>query len=215
MSVWNFKDLTGMTFGRLTVIERAKNANDGHARWLCRCSCGNLCIVLGKHLISGKIQSCGCLGRENRIKANTKHSMAYTKVYRTWCNVKGRCFNSKRPDFYLYGGRGITMFAAWINDFQAFYDYVSTLEQFGEIGYSLDRIDDDGNYEPGNLKWSTQAEQNRNQRTNIKVNYNGVEMCLMDAAEKSGLPYDTLRQRYHVGDRGERLFRPAKKYNKQ
>ncbi len=64
MSVWNFKDLTGMTFGRLTVIERAKNANDGHARWLCRCSCGNLCIVLGKHLISGKIQSCGCLGRE-------------------------------------------------------------------------------------------------------------------------------------------------------
>ena len=82
------------------------------------------------------------------------------------------------------------------------------LEHFGEPGYTLDRENNDGNYEPGNVRWATHAQQNRNKRNNVKVTYNGEEMCLMDAAIKSGIPHKTLFTRYFRGDRGERLFRP-------
>lgn len=102
------------------------------------------------------------------------------------------------------------MHAAWIHNFQAFYDYVSQLENFGRAGYTLDRIDNDGDYEPGNLRFATPAEQNRNTSRNIKIVYNGVEMCLMDTAIKSGIPHKTLFTRYYRGDRGERLFRPVR-----
>ena len=102
------------------------------------------------------------------------------------------------------------MFPAWIGNFQAFYDYVSKLENFGKLGYTLDRVNNNGDYEPGNLKYSTAKEQANNRRNNIKVEYQGEEMTLAEAAEKSGINYKILQHRYSNGDRGERLFRPVK-----
>lgn len=103
------------------------------------------------------------------------------------------------------------MYAPWINDFQAFYDYVSKLEHFGEKGFSIDRIDNDGSYTPGNLRWTDAKTQARNRRSNIIVEYNDEQMCMKDAAEASGIPYNTLRRRYRHGDyeRGN-LFRPLR-----
>lgn len=200
-----FIDLTGQRFNRLTVIERAGSKN-GFAAWKCLCECGNITVVRSSHLKSGHIKSCGCLNRE-RI---TKHGMQGTPIYRVWHGIKARCLNPNDLAYKNYGGRGISMFPAWVEDIKAFCEYVSRLEHFNEDDYSLDRIDDNGNYEPGNLRWADIGTQNRNKRNNVIVEYNGVEMCLKAAAESSGIPYSTLQYRYKHGDRGERLFRAVK-----
>lgn len=208
----DFKDLTGLTFGYLLVLGVAykKPRKHGGYRyyWWCLCSCGRLCIVSGESLKSGKQISCGCHKLKILIERSTKHGMRHTKIYKTWQDIKARCYNPNNKQHDDYGGRGITMYAAWIDDFQAFYDFVSKLEHFGEKGYTLDRIDNDGNYEPGNLRWATKKQQNNNTRRNIKVNYEGEEMTLPQAAEISGIDYGTLRQRYKCGKRGDELFRP-------
>ena len=193
-------DLTGMTFGQLTVIERAENTKDGKARWLCRCTCGNECVVRAKDLKRGQ-KSCGC------EQGNVKHRMSRTKIYKKWQGMMDRCYNPKHKKFGDYGGRGIKVCDRW-HIFENFYEDVSKLEHFGEKGYSLDRIENDGNYEPGNVRWATKKQQVENRRNTIKVIYEGVEMCLKDAAAKSGMKYETLRDRYKRGDRGDRLFRP-------
>jgi len=210
MSVWNFKDLTGQKFGCLTVVERAETKNK-RAFWKCRCDCGNEPIVQAGHLVSGHTQSCGCLKNKKSMERRLTHGMARTHLYQVWNGIKNRCFNTKVKSYSSYGGRGITIYPEWKDNFQAFYDYVSKLEHFGEEGYSLDRINNDGNYEPNNLRWADRQEQCRNRRTNIIVEYNGVMMTLVEASELSGISYATLRRRYNVGDTRENFFRPVKK----
>lgn len=205
-----FIDLTGQTFGRLTVIERAENDKHGFACWKCRCECNAEVIVSGNHLRSGHSTSCGCRNREKASKRLTIHGLRHTKIYGVWNGIKDRCFNPNNKFYKHYGGRGITMYPEWVNDFQAFYKYVSKLEHFGEPDYSLDRIDNNGNYEPKNLHWVDWKNQNRNRRNTIMIEYEGVEMTLAEAAEKSGIKYETLRRRYHRGDRKDKLFRPIK-----
>ena len=208
------KDLTGLQFGDLFVISLAykkpRKTFGFRLYWWCLCACGRLCRVVGDSLISGKQISCGCHKLKKVIERNTKHGMRYTKVYKTWQDIKARCYNPNNKQFDDYGGRGITMFAAWINDFQAFYDYVSQLKHFNEEGYTLDRINNDSNYEPGNLRWADKKTQNRNTRRNPKVIYNGVEMTLPEVAEKSDIKYECLRQRYYKGKRGADLFAPVR-----
>lgn len=208
-----FIDLTGMKFHRLTVIERAENDKRGRACWLCRCECGNLCVVCGKNLLNGNTKSCGCYQREKVKQLHTTHGMCGTSIYTTWQRMINRCENSKAKDFDRYGGRGIKVCERW-HIFQNFYDDVSILPHFGEKGYTLDRIDNDGDYCPENVRWADINTQNRNTRQNINVEYNGIEMCLTDAAAASGIEYQTLRQRYWRGDRGERLFCPVKDYRR-
>lgn len=208
------KDLTGLKFGRLTVlgVDHKKPCKNGtRIYWRCRCDCENEVVVLGGSLTSGHTQSCGCLAHEIIIKRNQTHGLRNNKIYNTWSSIKERCFNPNCRNYKDYGGRGITMFSGWIEDFQAFYDYVSKLEHFGEDGYTLDRINNDGNYEPNNIRWADQKTQCRNTRQNVFVEYNGEKMCLMDAAELSGINYNSLFSRYEHGDKGERLFRPVEK----
>ena len=96
--------------------------------------------------------------------------MSNEKIYRTWQGMKQRCFQQTHKSFKHYGGRGITVCEEWKNSFQAFYEYVSQLPHFGEKGYSIDRINNEGNYEPGNVKWSTQKEQISNRRNTPNKN---------------------------------------------
>lgn len=102
---------------------------------------------------------------ESRGVSRTSHHMSETKIYRVWQSMKSRCTRKTDKNFKDYGGRGITVCDEWMNDFQSFYDCVSHLPHFGEEGYSLDRINNEGNYEPGNVKWSTPYEQVHNRRT--------------------------------------------------
>ena len=206
-SAAHFKDLTGQTFGRLTVLERAENTKSGSARWFCRCSCDKEKIVAGSHLMSGKTTSCGCYNAEKI----TVHGLRHSRTYNTWRKIKARCYNPNDKHYDRYGGRGISVYPVWIHNFQAFYDYVSKLEHFGEECYSLDRINNDGNYEPDNLRWATAKTQARNRCNNVIVEYNGRKMTLTEASEKSGICFKTLKDRLKRGETGEYLFRLPKR----
>ena len=205
------KDLTGQKFGRLTVISRAENADCGKVRWICKCDCGAEVVVRGGNLRNGHTASCGCLQKEKTTERSTKHGMTHSKIYNTWNDIKRRCFNSNRKQFKDYGGRGITLYPEWILDFQAFYDYVSTLPHFGEEGYSLDRINNDGNYCPGNLRWADRKTQARNTRNNHLIKYGDKWITLKELSDITGIPRTTLWQRLKHGDTGEKLYRPVKK----
>lgn len=156
-------DLTGQVFTKLTVIERAESQNN-HARWVCACECGNIVIVKGIHLKSGHTKSCGCSKIELHTKRLTKHGHSGTSLYNVWCSMKERCFNEHAERYKDYGGRGITVCEEWRNSFEAFYADVSKLPHFSEQGYSLDRINNNGNYEPNNVRWATIKEQANNKR---------------------------------------------------
>lgn len=158
------KDLTGQRFGRLTVIAKTDKRIYRHVVWECLCDCGNKHFVPSNSLIGGKTKSCGCFMEESRGISRTKHHMSNEKIYSVWQGMRKRCFSKYNKNYEDYGGRGITVCDEWNNSFQSFYDYVSKLAHFGEEGYSLDRINNDGNYEPGNVRWATQKEQVNNAR---------------------------------------------------
>lgn len=214
-----FKDLSGQRFGRLVVVELAEKSFNGKRfryYWLCRCDCGNFCTARTDELTGGNTRSCGCLHKESavtNISKHHKHKMSGTPAYKTWHGVKARCYNVRNKSYARYGGRGVGLYEPWISDFHAFYEYVSQLEHFGEEGYSLDRIDNDGDYAPGNLRWADAKTQARNRRSNVVVEYNGQEMTLTEASERSKVDFATLRQRLERGEIGDYLFRLPKANN--
>lgn len=164
-------NLIGQKFGKLTVIEESSERKNGSVCWICKCDCGKVTKpIRGDQLKDGETKSCGCLKGELLKQKNHVHGLfnnAKEKPphYAAWTSMKQRCFNPNDKQYKNYGGRGITVCDEWKDDFQTFYDYISKLPHFGEEGYSLDRINNDGNYEPGNVRWATAKEQINNSRT--------------------------------------------------
>lgn len=160
----NFIDLTGQKFGRLNVIERSENFGRRTA-WLCRCECGNEVRVRAEHLRGGRVNSCGCIRKEAVAMLKFKHGEARkgecSAEFVAWCAAKARCFNVKSPRYPEWGGRGITMHPEWIDSFQAFLGHVGRRPS---PKMTLDRIDNNGNYEPGNVRWASKSQQRINQR---------------------------------------------------
>ena len=161
-------NLKGKRFGKLIVIQRAENkhfpSGQSQTQYLCKCDCGKTIVVLRRNLLTGNTKSCGCYAIEFR----THHDKWGTKIYKCWDNMKSRCLNPNSTGYENWGGRGIKVYEPWIHSFDAFYDYVSKLEHFGEDGRQLDRINNDGNYEPDNLRWATRREQTLNSRNCLK-----------------------------------------------
>jgi hypothetical protein len=158
-------DETGRTYGRLIVLGRAPDQEPTHAYWLCRCECGRLAIVGGAQLRAGKTRSCGCYNLEVLRARLTTHGQATvgnrSRANRIWNAMKSRCTNRNQPHYERYGGRGVKVCDEWNASFEAFY------RDMGDPPtpqHCIDRIDNDGPYEPGNCKWSTPAEQRMNQR---------------------------------------------------
>jgi len=141
---------------------------------LCECECGNEFTSRYSQVRSGKKSSCGCKKGSNHKYSFLNGNSHDSKTYNLWRGIKTRCFNRNRKDYADYGERGITMFNEWINNFEAFYLYVSKLPHFEEDGYTIDRIDNDGNYAPNNIRWATQSTQSANQRPSNKTGYIGI-----------------------------------------
>ena len=156
-------DLVGKMFTRLTVVGYA-GKSAGKSNWLCKCECGTEKVVRGTHLTSGRIKSCRCLEFELTSKRSTTHGLSKTRPYRIWRDMINRCHFEAYPERHLYGGRGISVCDEWRNSFEAF------VRDMGlpEAHLSIDRIDVDGNYEPGNCRWATAVEQAKNRRPRKK-----------------------------------------------
>lgn len=162
-------DLAEQRFGRLTVISRASNDHRGEARWNCKCDCGKYTVVLGSHLRSGDVISCGCYAKERTVSrlrehptcGNTKHGGRHTRLYCTWTNMKTRCLNPRNRNYQWYGAVGVKICADWMS-FERFRDWALANGYRDDL--TIDRIDPFGNYEPSNCRWVPKSEQRRNQR---------------------------------------------------
>lgn len=186
-------DLTAKRFNRLLVLERITVLNS-HGRprtmWRCMCDCGTESVVRGSHLTLGKQQSCGCMRSESTTRLKTIHGFCGSREYRSWSKAKGRCFcktDQKYPD---YGGRGITMCDRWRDSFENFLSDMGPAPE----GYTIDRIDVDGHYEPSNCRWANAKQQARNRRNTISYQWQGRLRPLIEICEMEKVNYRYLHE---------------------
>ena len=195
----------GQVYGRLTVV-RLHSLRP--TKWECECSCGKSTIVRSGHMVNGHTQSCGCVASEAIALRNTTHGGASVKIvhggsvgkkskeYRTWTGLKTRCFNQNHHSYSDYGGRGISICERWNCSYESF------LEDMGEAPtqyHTIERVDVNKNYEPGNCKWATQKEQANNRRNNHFLTHLGETMTISQWSEKCGLKQQLIADRIRLG----------------
>ena len=181
----------GTRYGRLTVLKEAPSSG-GNRRLDCICDCGVTKDINLASLLNGNSKSCGCFRAETTASKNTTHGRAHTKLYGVWRAMRERCGIPTNPAYPNYGGRGIRVCKEWEESFEAFYADV------GEptfSGASLDRIDNNGDYNKANVRWATRAEQASNTRRNKLYYHKGTEAMLKDIATTEGINLGTLYYR--------------------
>lgn len=202
-------DLSGQTFGRFTVLERAGSCRQSHALWLCKCLCGIEKVVSGAHLRKGAVKSCGCLRKEILADSRHKHGGANTPTWNVWRGMIKRCTSKNFSQFKHYGGRGIKVCYRWLE----FPNFLSDMGERPE-GASIERIDVNGDYEPENCKWIPLQEQPNNTRRSFVVELHGKSMCLRQACDSLGLKYARVRDRIQkLGWTFEQAIAEPKKVN--
>lgn len=166
------KDLTGQKFGKLTVIERAENKGKNTC-WLCQCECGKRKVIISYQLINGKTKSCGCL-----VGHNGTHHKSRTRLFNIWQTMKQRCNYPKNISYKNYGARGIKVCDEWNNSFEIFENWANNNGYMKNL--TIDRIDNNGNYEPSNCRWVDIKMQQRNRSNNRLITINGNTKCLAE-----------------------------------
>jgi hypothetical protein len=201
-------DHTGRRFGRLVAI--ARDGATRPAKWICQCDCGKTISAYASNLTTGKTTSCKCLNIETtRAKLRT-HGASKSRLYRVWMAMKQRCELQTAKSFPIYGGRGLTVCDAWMT-FEGFY------ADMGDPPFpraTLDRIDNNRGYEPGNVRWATSKENNRNRRNNTLLEIGGRAQCIAAWAEEVSIYPEIISTRLRRGWGPERaVFTPAKERN--
>lgn len=188
-------DLSGHRFNRLTVLRADRRGNQ--LVWVCQCVCGGT-VTLRTARITGSrpTRSCGCLQRETVSAIRTTHGRSRTYLYRTWSMIIQRCRVTTNPAYPDYGGRGITVCDRWASSFA---DFAADVGHRPSAAHTIDRIDNDRGYEPGNVRWATRAEQARNRRSNRWITANGETRTLAEWIARSGLAATTIERRLKRG----------------
>jgi hypothetical protein len=181
MPAHNFVNLTGQTFGRLTVLHLDTIAPPARTMWVCMCDCGVPCSVYRGHLRNGHTTSCGCVNRERITTQGGGHKNI---AYPSWLAMVSRCTNKKQANYVNYGAKGIAVCDEWHYDFQAFLTYIGPRPS---RSYTIDRIDNTKGYEPGNVRWATGPQQNANRSCATMVNYEGKYQSLSLLAHAHGM----------------------------
>ncbi len=204
-----FIDRTGDIFGRLTVLMDSGKTCGTNVKWICRCECGVEVTVSGSGLNRGTSRSCGCLQRELLSDRKRTHGLSNSPEYLVWQSMIARCHNPNNESWKGYGGRGIIVHDEWRNSFAAFFAHIGPRPS---SNHSIDRFpNNDGNYEPGNVRWATAKDQNRNQRRNRMLTHDGITLCMAAWEERLGLPKKTISSRLYHGWSIERaLMTPPK-----
>lgn len=167
-----------------------------HPVWWVQCGCGTCKLVIGTNLNSGAVISCGCENRRRTSDSNRKHGMSKSVEFKTWSGIKSRCVNPSDKAYRYYGGRGIKMCDRWANSFETF---LSDMGCRPDVTHSIDRVDVNGNYEPGNCRWANRVTQARNTRCNRVILFNGMSKCCSEWEEALNLPRRRVSDRLQKG----------------
>jgi hypothetical protein len=179
-------------YGRLTLLYHC-----GGRYWLCECECGTEGEFRIDHLVSGLTQSCGCLNKEQ--KTSHGHTVnGRTPTYESWRAMRDRCELASHPHYQRYGGRGIRVCEQWLGP-EGFANFLRDMGERPSGKHSIDRIDNEGHYEPSNCKWSTMVQQHQNRSTNVNLTHNGKTQCLTAWSVETGIRISTLRARLQRG----------------
>lgn len=188
-----FRIERGQRFGMLTAVSKLDASGDGHVLWLCACDCGAKIELTSRQIKTKRNQSCGCVltSRRNGTPALPRDS----GEYRSWRSAIQRCENPKCNRYRSYGGRGIQMCEEWRNSFWVFLAHMGPRP----VGTTLERLDGDKGYVPGNCVWATPIQQTRNRRSTVKVFWNGEPRPLAEVAERLGISYSAAKSRIASG----------------
>ncbi len=215
-------DITGIRSGRLIALHFTRINQNQKRLWLCQCDCGKQAEVIGSRIANGRTASCGCLHSETAAQngkdaaakigasrithgASRHRSVGTTKEYMIWATMKQRCNNPHSQKFKDYGGRGISVCSRW----DAFENFLADMGLKPSATHSIDRIDNDGNYEPSNCRWTTQDVQVANQRrreTSRWIEHNGARHTLTEWAQITGIKLPTLHWRLSNGWQADRAL---------
>lgn len=189
-------NLVGKVFDRLTVISQSPHAKNEHTRWFCKCICGHEIITAGTSLMGGLTRSCGCIHKEVMLKAFITHGASsggkVTREYATWRSMKARCNNPENKSYKDYGERGITICNRWSGE-DGFEKFLEDMGCKPSKDHSLDRMDNEGNYEPTNCRWATRREQSINRRSNKWLEFEGRKMIIKDWGRELGTDINGIK----------------------
>lgn len=202
-------DMAGKKYNSVTAIKVVGITSSRDKKWLFVCDCGTEFEANGYYVRSGKVISCQkCAAERSRI-ASVKHGLSETTEFSTWTDIQTRCYNKNSTAYSSYGGRGIKVCDRWLESFRNFLDDMGKRPQ----NMSIDRINNDGDYEPSNCRWATVSQQQRNKRNKRLIEIDGVKKHLCEWAKETGLFASTILIRLKAGDSGVSLIRPSERKN--
>lgn len=190
-------DLTGQKYGRYTVISRMGLNKAGNATWLCECECGVRKVVAAGALRSGVTRSCGCWIREVTSRRSLSHGQTKTRLHRIWTGMKTRCINSNATNFLDYGGRGIKVCDEWASDFVVFRDWALANGYTDQL--TIDRINNNGSYNPENCRWVSSFKQQGNKRSNRRIVIDGISKTVSEWAREYDIDPQAIWARLNRG----------------
>lgn len=208
-------NLTGRKFGRLSVVKKSRFYNRKGTMWECICDCGVEIITITDRLTTGHTQSCGCLHNERKTNAAIRHGHTRKghihQDYHIWIGMKTRCLNKNSRLYKNYGGRGIKICERWLeSNGIGFINFIADMGPRPSLSYSLERVNNNGGYNPGNCKWATNSEQANNKRTNKRIIYGGESFTVAQFSRKVNLIPSNVARSLRLGYSPEEIVKRSR-----